>query len=1079
MMRKGGILCMVVLIALLLMGFAHADILIPDRIEFYQKEVTKEWLIANGSDSCIFILEVYNGTIPLSNIDVQFSFNNSELGILLPEITKTNSLGIAETKFTTKYKSGIVSINANVTYIENNTQKILIKNQIQKIDHDSPYKISGYEIVPELTVGHETTIQIRFSDRWNNPIDNRNTVEMVYLEVGSPSFQKPGDPNSIPAGFWDNTAGQFVSYITVPVNESGVVSANLRVDTRPGPNIIYVKPVNMAIPPRYFSIQGIADGIPYDLIQEIDPPTLEVPAYQDYLFILNYTLLDQWGNGLANHAILFNTSRGESETIYTNHLGWARRTYGPSGYQGIVDIYASPEENQSIVRTARLHFVNTTAVDMVLSANPTTMPSGDVPVSSSIPVIAKVVDIMGNPVKNMHVHFELIHPETYPVAQTKPPSFSQNEQLDLIDTISNSQGQAVAYFWPGHFETNLSKSEPEYDPQATAGCTVRATWFDELGFPKIRNIYLEWKNYPWISVKTSASPLQVEVNDTVDVTIQIIGDGWALQPKPIDVVLVLDVSGSMAGTDIQPTRLQAAKNAAKNFVGNMNITKDQVGLVKFSSRAYLVQGLTNQSNLVNSSIDGLTALGGTNLRESYYTAIKHLKENGRDNAVKAVIVMTDGDWNLHGNPLALGYGFPDTDPNKTVRYENYETTYDIARSSYPWLGTGSSFNQASIRDTQTSNSYSVNGYEWYSDLPEPRGSINSVQKWWYRYYPININGVLRQGYVCTDGLNTTQNMSVYALHGPKNREVRLYTIGFAQDLNDDVENALSVLTNATNGWYAWAGNEQKLNSLYTQIAGELKTEASVDTNMDISYENVVIDSTYPGGEVFDYVYFPDTSTYIRSYNIDNTPIGSPVTRDDTQNWTAANKYTLNFNIGTIKLNQVWEANYKLRVKKPGNIDLFNTTDISFLSADNILQNVKVPNLFISAAYNLTNVSISTPELELSPITETKVTDYIREWRWTRNYTGEGDLTEFYWISVDNGKQWIQIGKKVIVNFNPIHDSDGYFRLDLRTIEKGVEYADIIKFRVEARAFGAQSPVRAERDTIFNDPFGGIIKIRLY
>jgi len=352
-------------------------------------------LIANGTDSCTFVIKVYNETIPLPDLEVHFSINNPELGFINPEITRTDSTGLAETKFTTKYKSGTVTINASVFYIENNTLKTIGNITTQKIDHDTPYKISSYNIVSEKTVGTETTVEVGLSDRWNNPVDNRNVIETVYFEVGSPSFSKEGDPNSIPAGFWDSHKSQYTSSINVPVNESGVVSAQIRLDTRPGANIIYVKPNNMIIPPRYFSIQGIADGIPYDLIQDIDPPSLEIPAYQDYLFTINYTLLDQWGNGLANHAILFNTSRKENEIIFTNHLGWAKRTYGPSGYQGTVDISARPEENQSIIRTATLHFINTTAVDMVLTANPTTMPSGDVPVSTSVPVIAKVVDIMG------------------------------------------------------------------------------------------------------------------------------------------------------------------------------------------------------------------------------------------------------------------------------------------------------------------------------------------------------------------------------------------------------------------------------------------------------------------------------------------------------------------------------------------------------------------------------------------------------------------------------------------------------------------------------------------------------------
>ncbi|HPD11407.1 MAG TPA: vWA domain-containing protein [Methanoregulaceae archaeon] len=1057
-MQKFGVLCIIGLLLLVGIGNVAAYVPLPDRIDLYRVEPGKDWLIANSSDSCTYAARVYNQSISLSGIKVTFSIDETDMGSFSPSYTYTDVNGYAESRFLTKTKSGDARIIAKAFYIENGTEKSIFNTTIQKIDHDTPYVISSYDIVPEKTVGTETSISIGLSDRWNNPIDNRNTIEEIYFEVGSPSSLIQNDPNRIAAGFWDESNHKYVKSILSPVNESGVTNVIMRMDTKPGANIIYVKPYNLPIRERYFTIQGIADGIPIQILQDIDPPTLQVPAYQDYLFILNYTLLDQWGNGLANHAILFNTSRGEIEVIYTNHMGWARRTYGPSGYQGTVDIFARPEENQSIYQTATLHFVNTTAVDMVLSANPTTMPSGDVPVSSSVPVIAKVVDIMGNPVKNMPVHFEIIHSPDYPASQVKPPSFSSTEILNQTTILTNDQGQAIAQFWPGHFETNSSLSAPYYDDQATASCTVKATWYNEIGIPTERNLELTWKNYPWISVKTSASPIQVEVNDTVDVKVQIIGDGWALQPKPIDVILVIDVSGSMAGTDISPSRMEAAKTAAKNFVQNLDLSKDRIGLVKFSSRASLVQGLTNDSSVITSAINSLQASGGTNLREAYYRAIKDLKQNGRDNAVKAVIAMTDGDWNLHGNPLAMGIGFPDTNPDKTVRYKVYETDYDVARSSYPWLATGSSFNQASIRDTKTGNSYSVNGYEWYSDLPDPKGTITSVQKWWYRYYPLDENGVLKQGYVCTDGLNTNQNMSVYANSTTVSRKVRLYAIGFAQDLNDDVENALRTLTLSTDGWYSWAGNAEKLNSLYSQIAGELKTEASVDTQMDISYENVVIDSTYPGGEVFDYVHVPDISTYIRSYYTNNTPVGTPLNRDDTPNWTAANKYTLSFNIGTIKLLQVWEANYRLRVKKPGNINIFPNSSINFRSADNVGQNVAVPVLFISAAFNLTNVSISTPSLDLTTPVEKQITNYIREWTWERNYTGEGTITERYWISIDGGKQWIKVGERPNI---PSNEKDGYFRLDLQTIDKGIENSKTIKFRVQGFVYGAQSPITRE------------------
>ncbi len=67
-------------------------------------------------------------------------------------------------------------------------------------------------------------------------------------------------------------------------------------------------------------------------------------------------------------------------------------------------------------------------------------------------------------------------------------------------------------------------------------------------------------------------------------TVALKGDGWALGPKPIDAVLVIDRSGSMGAYNVAPgvTRMQAAKNAAKTFVHQMNSGTDRLGLVSYS-----------------------------------------------------------------------------------------------------------------------------------------------------------------------------------------------------------------------------------------------------------------------------------------------------------------------------------------------------------------------------------------------------------------------------------------------------------------------------------------------------------------
>ena len=77
-----------------------------------------------------------------------------------------------------------------------------------------------------------------------------------------------------------------------------------------------------------------------------------------------------------------------------------------------------------------------------------------------------------------------------------------------------------------------------------------------------------------------------------------------------DVMLVIDVSGSMVATDLQPTRMEAAKQAAQKFVQALP-EGTRVGLVSFSNRARLDAPLTRDHASVVSAIQRLQAEGGT------------------------------------------------------------------------------------------------------------------------------------------------------------------------------------------------------------------------------------------------------------------------------------------------------------------------------------------------------------------------------------------------------------------------------------------------------------------------------------
>jgi Ca-activated chloride channel family protein len=76
------------------------------------------------------------------------------------------------------------------------------------------------------------------------------------------------------------------------------------------------------------------------------------------------------------------------------------------------------------------------------------------------------------------------------------------------------------------------------------------------------------------------------------------------------VVLALDVSRSMKAKDVQPTRLDAARRAAKTFVGKVP-KKFRVGVVSFATRAAVGVAPTEDRNLVEASLDSLAPGEGT------------------------------------------------------------------------------------------------------------------------------------------------------------------------------------------------------------------------------------------------------------------------------------------------------------------------------------------------------------------------------------------------------------------------------------------------------------------------------------
>ena len=112
----------------------------------------------------------------------------------------------------------------------------------------------------------------------------------------------------------------------------------------------------------------------------------------------------------------------------------------------------------------------------------------------------------------------------------------------------------------------------------------------------------------------------------------------------IDIVMAIDISGSMQAEDLKPNRLEASKKVAKTFIGNR--PNDRLGLVIFAGESFTQCPLTTDHsvilNLFNDVKSGILQ-DGTAIGMGLATSVKRLKDS--EAISKVVILLTDGDNN--------------------------------------------------------------------------------------------------------------------------------------------------------------------------------------------------------------------------------------------------------------------------------------------------------------------------------------------------------------------------------------------------------------------------------------------------
>jgi Ca-activated chloride channel homolog len=137
------------------------------------------------------------------------------------------------------------------------------------------------------------------------------------------------------------------------------------------------------------------------------------------------------------------------------------------------------------------------------------------------------------------------------------------------------------------------------------------------------------------------------------------------------VILSFDVSGSMSATDMQPTRLEASKAAAREFVGRQP-SNVYIGVVAFSDGGISVQAPTKDQATILSAIDRLTPQRGTSVGSGILASLNSIALHRGDIPVTgdsltpvptptpvpygtylpaAIVLLTDGENTTNPDPL--------------------------------------------------------------------------------------------------------------------------------------------------------------------------------------------------------------------------------------------------------------------------------------------------------------------------------------------------------------------------------------------------------------------------------------------
>jgi len=1000
-------LVLIALIGVFLLVAIGNAALIPDQNSTISSSAANSWTVVNQQS--IISVYAYNSTnlTSVSGATVTWALNTTTLGSLGTTVSTTDASGLASATFTAGTIPGTVNITATIGAVR--------KTYTLNIDHGVAANVASYYL-PIVPVDTETPFNLSFTDKYGNPIDNRNPYDphIITLWISASSDNK--------AAFDIN--GSYVQTPNLLLDPNGNISVNVLTDITAGENSIYLSPFgniggNWGVP---YVITGVNNGKAFSITQVVVPASLSVPANNTQRFTFNDTLCDQFGNPIPDQNVSVQSDwPGDiGQNFTTNSFGQVIFSYGPHSMSGFITITTTALTNTSVSASTMVEFSSTAPTNMKFTATPQVMPSLDVkPGTQTAQLNAKVIDDYGNPVPGQTVTFSMGDPVyTYPNSSLAGPQLSNNL------AVTDSNGNAIVTFTPGKFDTN--KGNISYDPTDTGSVVVTATWTNNSITVK-QPIELMWKNYPYLSETATVSPQNVPVNGTFTVTISLTADGYNVTGTPADIVIVTDLAGGIGG----PELLAQTKPAEINFINNA--TDDTyISLVTFGNSP-----VTSGTPYASTDTQNLWAKQKTNPSLKLFNPYQNVWDKD---------MVDPAYWNGIGNGGNGNGKYCWDDTQYCTNATNggvpsnvyYSNPYSDAKIEAHLMNAGPTY-KATNRLTLTNT---VTGYVSAGGTDYAAGINGAIQELNANGNPTHNQTIIMMG----DGINMMAPVShtgsealesywpsdwyprsnlgwfdesdigkaaaVDAATRAKNQGITIYGIGFStpNSIVSKNESDMPFFTTLMSTdcpspgcFYDDTIGSKNITQIFSQIEGQLQNTAGVDTTMTLNLQNVNV--TYdnqtnmtPGSKVFKYV----PSTLITN----QTDLsGIPVPEDQTSEWNATN--SLSFDIGTMTTGQTWKATFTMQMLTAGEVDLFNQSSISYSNGEPPLP---LNPLIIYGGGNDTQTSfsqslISISDFQVTP--NTTITNHVPlQWNITYPYI-PGDLqypgTEYLYYGTQDQK----------------------------------------------------------------------------